>query len=139
MTLYRLKGASGPVINQSWALRETTVIGRSAECDVAVEDAALAARHALIEIADGGVTIHLLDAGGGLFLNGRPVERAELSSGDEIRIAGCRWLLQAPGLKPARVLTEEATRPRRAYLPWLIAGGLVAAGALAWYLGYLPF
>jgi hypothetical protein len=74
-----------------------------------------------------------------VLLNGKPVEQARLSSGDEIRIAQCRFVLQAPGLRPAKVLTPEATRPRRGYLPWLIVAGLVAAAAAAWYSGLMPF
>ena len=62
-----------------------------------------------------------------------------MTSGDEIRIANCRFVLQAPGLRPDKVLTAEATRPRRAYLPWLIVGGLLAAAAAAWYSGLLSF
>jgi phosphohistidine phosphatase SixA len=72
-------------------------------------------------------------------LNGEAVEHAILASGDEIRIANCRWVLQAPGLRPEKVLTSEAVRTRRSYVPWLITAGLLAAAGLAWYQGLLPF
>ena len=72
-------------------------------------------------------------------LNGEPVEQASLGSGDEIRIANCRWVLQAPGLRPQKVLTEDAVQRKRGRLPWLIVGGLLAAAALAWYRGWLSF
>ena len=55
------------------------------------------------------------------------------------RIANCRFVLQAPGLRPEKVLSPAATRPRRGYLPWLIVGGLLAAAAGAWYAGLLDF
>ena len=35
-------------------------------------------------------------------LNGEVVEQASLASGDEIRIGNCRWVLQAPGLRPQK-------------------------------------
>ena len=64
---------------------------------------------------------------------------AQLASGDEIRIGNCRWVLQAPGLRPEKVLTAEAVKPQRSYLPWLVVGGLLAAAAASWYLGLLSF
>lgn len=139
MSIYRLKGASAPVIDQSFTLGARTVIGRADDCDLRLDHEGVAGRHAEISQADGGLTLSRLDAAHEVLLNGNPVERAELSSGDEIRIAQCRFVLQAPGLRPAKVLTSEATRPRRGYLPWLIVAGLVAAAAAAWYSGLMPF
>jgi predicted component of type VI protein secretion system len=139
MSIYRLKGASAPVINQSFALGARTVIGRADDCDLRLDHDGVAGRHAEIRQADGGLTLSRLDPAHDVLLNGQPVERADLSSGDEIRIAQCRFVLQAPGLRPAKVLTPEATRPRRGYLPWLIAASLMAAAAAAWYSGLMPF
>ena len=87
----------------------------------------------------GGLTLIKLDPAAEVALNGRSVEQATLASGDEIRIANCRFVLQAPGLKPQKVLTEAAVRPRRRrLLPWLVAAGLLAAAAAAaWYAGLL--
>ena len=72
-------------------------------------------------------------------MNGEAVQSASLGSGDEIRIANCRFVLQAPGLRPEKVLTEEAVARRRGWIPWLIAGGLVAAATAAWFAGLLTF
>ena len=138
MSTYRLKGASGAVINQSFTLGARTVIGRADDCDLRLQQDGVAARHAEIsQIAD-GLVLSRLDPAGEVLLNGQPVERAGLSSGDEIRIANCRFVLQAPGLRPQKVLTPAAARPRRRYLPWLIVAGLLAAAAAAWYAGWLP-
>jgi len=139
MSSYRLKGASGPVINQSWPLAERTVIGRADDCDLRVNEEDVSGRHAEIVAADEGLTLRLLDPNGELLLNGQPVDSAALASGDEIRIGRCRFVLQAPGLRPAKVLTAEATSPRRGWLPWLIVGTLLAASAAAWHFGLLPF
>jgi hypothetical protein len=72
-------------------------------------------------------------------LNGEEIRSAALASGDEIRVGVCRFVLQAPGLKPRRVLTQEAVEPRRSFIPWLVAGGLLAAAAWSWHQGWLPF
>lgn len=139
MSIYRLKGASAAVIDQSFTLGPRTVIGRADDCDLRLDHDGVAGRHAEISQAEGGLTLSRLDPAHEVLLNGKPVEQARLSSGDEIRIAQCRFVLQAPGLRPAKVLTPEATRPRRGYLPWLIVAGLVAAAAAAWYSGLMPF
>ena len=140
MSSYRLKGASGAVINQSFTIGEQTVIGRADDCDLRLDQPDVAPRHAAITLeADGRLRLQELTPGAEIILNGEAVREASLTSGDEIRIANCRFVLQAPGLRPDKVLTAEATRPRRAYLPWLIVGGLLAAAAAAWYSGLLSF
>jgi len=140
MSIYRLKGASGAVINQSHTLGDRTVIGRADDCDLRVDQDGVAPHHA--EISDdgqGGLTLANLAERGETMLNGETVQKASLASGDEIRIASCRWVLQAPGLRPDRVLTAEAVGRRRGWIPWAVVAALLAAGGAAWYLGYLPF
>jgi predicted component of type VI protein secretion system len=140
MSTYRLKGASGAVINQSFTLGEQTVIGRADDCDLRLDQPGVAPRHAAIMLeADGRLRLQASVPDAEILLNGQAVRDASLTSGDEIRIANCRFVLQAPGLRPEKVLTGTATRPRRAYLPWLIVGGLLAAAAAAWYAGLLSF
>ncbi len=140
MSTFRLKGASGPVINQSFTLGKRTVVGRADDCDVRLDQPGIAAHHAEILANDGGsLALRRLDPAAELLLNGQAVETAELSSGDEIRLAGCRFVLQAPGLRPTRVLTEEAVGRRRSWLPWLVVAVLLAAAVAAWYTGLLSF
>lgn len=140
MSNYRLKGASGPVINQAFPLGADNVIGRADDCDLRLDADGVAPRHAEIrEVDGGGLVLRNLATDAETLLNGEAVDRASLTSGDEIRIANCRWVLQAPGLRPEKVLTEDAVRQRRSLVPWLIVGGLIAAGTVAWYRGMLPF
>ncbi|GMR14856.1 MAG: hypothetical protein BMS9Abin30_0466 [Gammaproteobacteria bacterium] len=149
MSLYKLKGTSGSVINQSFALGESFVLGSSADCEVQIEEPGVAARHAEITCID-GKSLLLKDLGSktGTLLNGEPVHDAMLSPGDEIHIGSCRWMLQAPGLRPDRVLTADVVaKPTRRWprvLVWTIL--LVTAGAMAvlkwkpeWLAGWLPF
>jgi predicted component of type VI protein secretion system len=139
MSTFRLKGASGAVINQSFELGGRTMIGRADDCDLRLDQAGVAGRHAEITVNDSGLLLRRLDPKAEVLLNGRAVESAELASGDEIRIANCRFVLQAPGLRPAKVLTSEAVSSRRGYLPWLIVAALLAAAAVSWRAGWLSF
>lgn len=131
MSLYKLKGTSGSVVNQSFPVGEVLVFGSAADCDVQIDEAGVAPRHAKISLID-GKALRLKDLGSayGTLLNGEAVKEAMLGSGDEIRIGSCRWMLQAPGLRPERVLTAEAIRkPARIWpkvLGWTV---LVAAAA----------
>lgn len=140
MSNYRLKGASGPVVNQAFGLRAKTLIGRADDCDLRLDMEEVAPRHAEIHLNDdASLTLVNLDPAAETLLNGEPIQSASLTSGDEIRIANCRWVLQAPGLRPEKVLTSKAVKPRHSFVPWLIVGGLLAAAAVAWYRGMMPF
>ncbi|NIM68893.1 MAG: FHA domain-containing protein [Xanthomonadales bacterium] len=139
MTRYRLKGTSGAVLNRVYPLDGRLLFGRSEDCDVRIDDSEVAPHHAEIWV-DPEHRVRLRDLGHGASLvNGRPVSECELASGDEVRIGSCRWLLQAPGLRPQRILTDTAARPaRRHYWPWLLLVALGLAAALAWFNGWLP-
>jgi len=140
MSNYRLKGASGPVINQVFKLGARSLIGRADDCDLRIDAEGVASHHAEIrESEDGGLVLVSPDPEALTQVNGEAVVRAVLASGDEIRIGNCRWVLQAPGLRPEKVLSSGPARPRRNYVPWLITLGLLAAASLAWYRGLLPF
>ena len=138
MHTYRLKGASGKVANQTFGLAAKTVVGRSAGCDLVIDDETIAPRHAEILLNGAGeIRLRSLDSNFSTHVNGAPVNQATLSSGDEIRLGNCRWVLQAPGLRPEKVLAGAALEQRRHYLPWLLAGAVLAAAALAWQRGWL--
>ena len=134
MSLFKLKGTSGSVINQSYPLGESFVLGSSADCQVQIEEPGVAAHHAEIIIVDDN-TLLLKDLGSqsGTFVNGEVIDEFMLSSGDEIHIGSCRWMLQAPGLKPERVLTADVVK--KSSFDWvrLFAWTVVAttAGATA--------
>lgn len=139
MAVYRLKGTAGPVANQAWPLDGDVVIGSDPQATIQIDSEAIAARHAALAVSPEKISLRLLSKAEGLFLNGVAVEEALLSSGDEIRIGNCRWMLQAPGLRPEKVLTDEAVRQKRGWIPWVVVAGLLGLGALAWWLDYLPF
>lgn len=79
----RLEGVTGPgVRGRSWELGERTVIGRSADCDVRLEEAAVSRHHA--EVAWHVVAYELRDLASqnGSYVNGQQVSRAPLHDGD---------------------------------------------------------
>jgi len=139
MTTYRLKGTSGAVMNQSFPLRGALRLGPGADCDVPVEGEGTQGVLATVEVREDGSVLLSADNEGAVSVNGDPVTRLELAGGDEVRVGRSRFILQAPGLRPERVLTTEATLERRAAWPWWVAAAVLAAGAagLAWWQGWI--
>ncbi|MEJ2534384.1 MAG: hypothetical protein P8008_02665 [Gammaproteobacteria bacterium] len=134
MSPYRLKGTSGPLVNQSFRLGERLVLGADGDTPLDLPGAVAEVRLA----EDGGVRLQVLvdDPAVEVCVNGEPVRSANLGGGDEIRVGTQRLILQAPGLRPERVLTEEAVRPRHSPWPWLLAAGAAAVAGAGWYLGW---
>lgn len=136
---YRIKGTAGPVINQAFKLdHQPLQIGRADDCQVRIEHESVSAHHAEITLEQNGkVMLRDLGSAGGTRLNGLDIAEAELGSGDEIQIGNARLMLQAPGLRPARVLTEEATRPSAPRWPWLLGLLIIVAAVAAWQQGWV--
>ena len=148
MSHYKLKGTSGSVINQSFPFEGTILLGSSADCDVQLDEPGVAARHAEIRLLeDKSLLLKDMGSANGTLLNGEPVTETLLGSGDEIRIGTCRWMLQAHGLRPDRVLTAEVVQKSARRWPRVLAWSIVAATAAGvavlkwkpeWLAGWLP-
>lgn len=128
---YRLKGASGALTGRTFELAQRTRIGSAPDCDIAIDG--LAAEQAVIVERDGGLW---LESAGECLLNGEPVDRAALQSGDELRFGTVCLVLQAPGLKPARVLASESTSSGSIWRVaiWLGVAAVATAAAAWWWL-----
>ncbi|QOC21673.1 FHA domain-containing protein [Wenzhouxiangella sp. AB-CW3] len=122
---FRLKAASGPHTGQTFDLDESdTAIGSADGANIAIDG--LLEQHARITF-DGEVL--MLEADDQAWVNGEPVSRQPLKSGDEIRLGEHRFVLQAPGLRPPSVLRE--VEQRHTINPWTwVAIGAVAAGGI---------
>jgi pSer/pThr/pTyr-binding forkhead associated (FHA) protein len=74
----------------------TTVIGRSSDCDIVLDDSAVSRRHA--EIRRGEVGFTLADRGSlnGTYLNRVPVDDVPLSDGDHIQVGQFRLQFRVP-------------------------------------------
>jgi len=125
---FRLKAASGPKTGEHFALDEDTAIGSGDQADVQIDG--LLERHARI-VFDGETL--MLEAVDQAWVNGQPVTRQPLKSGDEIRLGEQRFVLQAPGLRPPSVLKEVQPKTSKAWLGWLAAAALAAAAAAAYF------
>lgn len=140
MSPYRLKGTSGSVVNQSFPLSGRLVIGRADDCELRIDHESVAPHHAEILLTDqGDVLIRDLGSGKDTCVNGETVTEAALSGGDEVQLGNSRLMLQAPGLRPERVLGAQPDSGPGMRWWWLIPAGLLAAAALAWRLGHLGF
>jgi pSer/pThr/pTyr-binding forkhead associated (FHA) protein len=134
MSVYKLKGTSGTVINQSFPFEGSIVLGSAENCDVQLAEKGVSPNHAEITLLDGkALLLTDLNSDTGTLLNGEPVIETHLASGDEIRIGTCRFMLQAPGLRPERLLTEEMVGKRTRRWPKVLGWGsvLTTAAALA--------
>jgi len=65
---------------------DTAVLGRSRECDVVIDDPNVSRRHAEVRRAGEGWVVADLGSTNGVKLNGRRVDEASLSEGDEITL-----------------------------------------------------
>jgi hypothetical protein len=93
-----LRAVSGQHFGRSFTLTEPRVIGRSASCDIRVDDPAIADRHAQFELHGDRVILRALSQNEGTLVNGVPVQDAVLSPGDQISFEQHRFVLEAPGL-----------------------------------------
>ena len=138
MSVYRLKGTAGVVINKAFRLSGTIVIGRADDCDIRIEDERIAAHHVEVKLgSQGGVQLRELDSESGVKVNGEKVQIANLASGDEIHIGNCRLMLQAPGLRPERVLSGDAIQEPRKHWPWLLVIALAGMVILGYTEGWM--
>lgn len=140
MSVYKLKGTSGSVINQSFPFQDLIVLGSSSDCDIQLDEPGVASRHAEIRLLD-DKALQLKDLGSeaGTLLNGEAVTETLLGSGDEIRIGTCRWMLQAPGLRPERVLTADVVgKPVRRWPRILLWTSLATAAAAVAVVKFKP-
>lgn len=86
--------ASGPSAGAEITLRGlTAIVGRDAACDVRLRDDEVSRRHARINL---GTTVEIIDLGSanGIEVNGSPVSRAVLRSGDVIRLGSTELIVR---------------------------------------------
>jgi predicted component of type VI protein secretion system len=74
----------------------TYAVGRSAQCQVSLDDPLVSRQHALFEVGPGGVTVQDLGSRNGVIVNGHRIEgKVQLSVGDRILIGSQELTLLA--------------------------------------------
>lgn len=105
----RLKSA-GAAANVSWALRanhpaivgrvfpvrETSVVGRSDECDLTFSMSHLSRRHARLEVREGLLFVVDLGSANGTYLNNQRVTECRVRRGDELRFDSLSFSVVGP-------------------------------------------
>jgi hypothetical protein len=91
-----LKVIQGFIAGKQFILyRATTYIGSSPDCHVYLfKDPAIGRRHAAVHVVPGGFDLEDLPLGGATYVNGRPVSRVRLRSGDQIQVGGTAFTFQ---------------------------------------------
>lgn len=147
-----LRGVGGPHHGRSITLDQPRLVGRVAECDIRIDDAAFADKHARLEPHSEGVVLRDLGSHEGSLVNGWPMRNALLRPGDQVVFDTQRFLVEAPNRGAVAELHEpaqpmplaesmqpagEAKLPssvRR--VPWLLLAALLLATALSLLLLY---
>lgn len=138
---FLLRGLSGATLGKAYVVTDGAVIGRQADCDIAVPVEEISRHHARVRIASDGLLIEDLDSANGTFINDKRIRSELLRPGDELRLDTVRFQLVAPGMDArqqaapmraaAPAATPEPSRGSRATL-WVLAAivvALLAAGA----------
>jgi hypothetical protein len=91
-----LKVTGGLIAGKQFILyRNPTFIGSSPDNQIYLfKDPQVGRRHAAIHIVKGGFELEDLPLGSATIINGRPVARQRLRSGDQVQIGGTRFLFQ---------------------------------------------
>jgi pSer/pThr/pTyr-binding forkhead associated (FHA) protein len=76
---------------------QTTVIGRSSDCDLRIEDPNVSRRHAEIRRAGAAYTLTDLGSTNGTEVNGQRIRETSLMDGDEIRLGTSRIRFERRG------------------------------------------
>jgi hypothetical protein len=91
-----LRVTAGLIAGKQFILyRNPTFIGSGPECPIYLfKDPAVGRRHAAVHAVPGGFEIENLPLGGDTLVNGRPVARARLRTGDELQVGATRFRFQ---------------------------------------------
>jgi pSer/pThr/pTyr-binding forkhead associated (FHA) protein len=147
-----LRGVGGAHHGRSITLDQPRLVGRLPECDIRIDDAAFADRHARLEPHSEGVVLRDLGSHEGSLVNGWPVRSALLRPGDQLVFDTQRFVVEAPNRDPpADVRKAAGPAPQEETLapvadanssssvrrvPWLLLAALFLAVALSLLLLY---
>ncbi|MFD1217788.1 MULTISPECIES: FHA domain-containing protein [Microbulbifer] len=139
--------AAGAGANVSWALRanhpaivgrvypvrETSVVGRSDECDLTFAMSHLSRRHARLEVREGLLFVLDLGSANGTFLNNQRITESRVRRGDELRFDSLSFSVVGPAddLNKTTVRQAVSPTPEAASATAVHSGAGSSSGALA--------
>lgn len=84
-TGWALKANHSALANRVYSLSETTLVGRSNECDIVLAAAHLSRKHALLSVRNDKLHVKDLDSANGTFVNGKQITEAWVRRGDQLK------------------------------------------------------
>ncbi|MGL6162043.1 FHA domain-containing protein [Microbulbifer sp.] len=141
---WALRANHPAIAGKVFPVRETSVVGRSDECDITFSLSHLSRRHARLEVREGLLFVIDLGSANGTYLNNRRVVESRVRRGDELRFDTLSFSVVGPaddrdkttvrpavslpqdksatedaaraaGARPQTVSGSEPTRERRRY------------------------
>lgn len=104
----RFRAADGEEIELSGAMS----VGRSADCDITIDDGRVSRSHAKITVDGDQVTLEDLGSANGTFINGTRVQASQvLNSGDEVSFDSNKFTFLSGEKAVAEEVIEEAVDP----------------------------
>jgi pSer/pThr/pTyr-binding forkhead associated (FHA) protein len=110
-TGWALKANHTALANRVFPLKDTTVIGRSPDCDISLAAAHLSRRHAQLQVIDGALFVKDLGSANGTFLNGKQVMEARVKRGDELRFDALTFGVMGPADEMAKTTVRTIPIP----------------------------
>lgn len=106
-TGWALKANHTALANRVFPLKDITIIGRSADCDICLAAAHLSRRHAQLQVIDGALFVKDLGSANGTFLNGKQVMEARVKRGDELRFDALTFGVMGPADEMAKTTVRS--------------------------------
>lgn len=110
-TGWALKANHTALANRVFPLKDVTVIGRSADCDISLAAAHLSRRHAQLSVIDGALYVKDLGSANGTFLNGKQVMEARVKRGDDLRFDALSFGVMGPSDELAKTTVRSMPSP----------------------------
>jgi pSer/pThr/pTyr-binding forkhead associated (FHA) protein len=93
-----LRGVSGSHFGKAIAVNSRLTVGSGADCGLVINEAHIAARHALIENVGDAIYLRNITAANGIAVNGVRVGNAIVHPGDQLEFERNHFVVEAPGL-----------------------------------------
>ena len=131
-----LRGVSGQGFGRSYPVVGPTLVGRSPECNLRLDENGLSRQHARLLPTDDGLQLEDLGSTNGSTINGKRVQRGLVRPGDEIGFDALRFQVTAPGQHEAAPPAPKRAAASRGISPWWWVA-LAAVGLAAIWIGAL--